>query len=138
MTKYGAKKVVVDEIVFDSKMESQYYLYLKEKKGNGEIKDFTLQPEFILQPKFEKQGRKYRPITYKADFKVIHNDDRVEIIDVKGFTNQTFLLKEKMFNYNYKEKLTLLTYSKIDGGWITLEDLKINRKKRKNKKSKNK
>ena len=135
MTKYGAKKVVVDEIVFDSKMESQYYLYLKEKKGNGEIKDFTLQPEFILQPKFEKQGKKYRPITYKADFKVIHNDDRVEIVDVKGFTTNDFKIKAKLFNYQYEESLTLITHTKKTG-WIELEELtKI---RRQNKKSKNK
>ena len=133
MTKYGAKKVTIDGIKFDSKMESEYYLYLKEQKKNGEIKHFELQPVFELQPKFEKEGKKYRPITYKSDFKVIHNDDSIEVIDVKGFTTPLFNLKEKMYHYHFEHPLTLITYSKIDGGWITLENLKEARKQRKKK-----
>ncbi|HBF3147915.1 TPA: DUF1064 domain-containing protein, partial [Clostridioides difficile] len=51
MSKYNNKKIVIDGIKFDSKDESEYYLYLKEKKENGEIKDFGLQQKFELQPK---------------------------------------------------------------------------------------
>ncbi len=138
MTKYGAKKVVEDDIKFDSKMERDYYLYLKQQRLQGKIKGFTLQPSFELQSKFEKDGKKYRAITYKADFKVIHNDDSVEIIDVKGMTQPLFLLKEKMYHYKFDYPLTLITYSKIDGGWITLEALKQARALRKKNKSKKK
>ena len=134
LSKYKSKKVTIDNITFDSKMEGQYYLYLKELKSEGEIKDFTLQPEFILQPKFEKDGKKYLPIKYKADFKVIHNDDSVKIIDIKGQVLPLFKLKEKMFHYNYDHDLILLTYSKIDGGWITVDDLAKARKERKKSK----
>lgn len=136
MTKYGAKKITIDDIIFDSKMEGEYYKYLKQCKVNSEIQDFTLQPEFILQPKFEKDNKKYLPIKYKADFKVIGNDGITTIIDVKGFTTTDFKIKEKMFNYQYKEKLKLITYSKIDGGWIELKQLALNRKERKANKNK--
>lgn len=136
MTKYGAKKVVEDDIKFDSKMERDYYLYLKQQRSLGKIKGFTLQPSFELQSKFEKDGKKYRAITYKADFKVIHNDDSVEIIDVKGMTQPLFLLKEKMYHYKFDHPLTLITYSKIDGGWVTLEALKQARALRKKNKTK--
>lgn len=131
MTKYGAKKVIEDDIRFDSKMERDYYLYLKQQRSLGKIKGFELQPSFELQSKFEKEGKKYRAITYKADFKVIHNDDSVEIIDVKGFETALGTLKLKMFHYNYPYNLKLITYSKIDNGWIELEDLKKARKVRK-------
>lgn len=136
MSKYNAKKLTVDNIQFDSQIESRFYLYLKEQKDNGEIKDFELQPEFILQPKFEKDGKKYLPIKYKADFKVIYNDDSIRIIDIKGFTTTDFKLKNKMFNYQYEYPLDLITYSKIDGGWITLDALAKARKERKKSKSK--
>ena len=46
------EKTVVDGITFDSKMESKYYQYLKAEKEAGRVKDFILQPEYILQPKF--------------------------------------------------------------------------------------
>ena len=136
LSKYKSKKVTIDNITFDSKMEGQYYLHLNELKSKGEIKDFTLQPEFILQPKFEKDGKKYLPIKYKADFKVIHNDNKVEIVDIKGFTTTDFKLKNKMFNYHFEHPLSLLTYSKIDGGWIEVSDLKKARAQRKKDKNK--
>ena len=138
MTKYGAKKVTYDGITFDSKMEKDYYIYLKELKAKGEILDFELQPSFELQPKFEKDGVKYRPIKYVADFKIYYPDGKIEIVDVKGMETTDFKLKAKIFNYKFKEALKLIKYSKIDGGWITLEDYKKAVKRRKAEKAKHK
>ena len=131
MSKYNARRVQYDGIKFDAVIEKDYYLYLKQQKKKGLIKDFSLQPEFVLQPKFEKNGEKFQPIKYKADFRVIHNDGSEEIIDVKGMVNAVFSLKKKMFHYHYDEDLKLITYSKVDGGWITLDELEENRKVRK-------
>lgn len=50
--KIAHKKTIVDGIKFDSKMESDYYVYLKAEKAAGRVKSFILQPEYILQPKF--------------------------------------------------------------------------------------
>lgn len=136
MTKYKAKKIIHDGITFDSKIEGDYYLYLKQQKEKGYIKDFELQPEFILQPKFEKDGKKYHPIKYKADFRIIHNNGLTEVVDIKGMETQVFKLKKKMYIYHFDEPLKLITYSKIDGGWIELEDLKKAREKRKKNKKK--
>lgn len=52
MGKIAHKNTIVDGIKFDSKMESDYYIYLKEQQRLGHVKSFTLQPEFILQPKY--------------------------------------------------------------------------------------
>ena len=41
-----------------------------------------------------------------------------------------------MYHYKFDYPLTLITYSKIDGGWITLEALKQARALRKKNKSK--
>ena len=102
-SKYGNKKTIVNGEKFDSLAESRYYLILLDKKKKGEIKDFELQPSFTLQPSFKKNGVTHRAITYKADFKVIHNDNRIEIIDVKGMKTEVFKIKQKLFEYNFPE-----------------------------------
>lgn len=45
-------RTTIDGITFDSKLEAQYYEYLKAEKKAGRVKDFVLQPEFVLQPAF--------------------------------------------------------------------------------------
>lgn len=105
-SKYGNKKTIVNGIEFDSLAESRYYLVLLEKKKKGEILDFELQPVFELQPTFKKNGTTHRAIKYKADFKIIHNDGRIDIVDVKGMKTEVFKIKQKLFEYRYPE-LTL-------------------------------
>ncbi len=103
MSKFHNKKTIIDGILFDSQMESHYYLYLKELKEQGVVVDFKLQPVFILQEGFYKDGKKIRPIQYIADFEVTYNDGHVEIIDVKGKLTDTFLIKRKMLLYKYRD-----------------------------------
>ena len=49
MNKYKNKKVVIDNILFDSKKEANYYTYLKLLEKAGKIKNLELQKKFILQ-----------------------------------------------------------------------------------------
>lgn len=105
-SKYNNRKTVVDGITFDSKKEAEYYLKYKMLKKAGQIKDIELQPRFELQPKYKRNGKTVRAITYVADFKITWADDRIEIIDVKGskaFQTQVYKLKKKMFEYRYPE-----------------------------------
>jgi hypothetical protein len=130
-TKYGSKKVEIDNIVFDSKIESKYYEQLKWLQANKQISFFRIQPRYLLQEAFKKDGQHHRKIEYIADFEVHHLDGSIEVVDVKGMITTDFAIKRKMFEFKYPHKLSLVTYSKIDGGWITLEQLAKNRKKRK-------
>lgn len=102
-SKYNNVKTTVDGITFDSKKEAEYYCMLKILKQAGEIKDFGLQPRYELQPPFEKNGQKYRAITYVADFVIVNLDGTTEVIDVKGVETQVFKIKKKMFEYQYPE-----------------------------------
>ncbi|MBP1854668.1 DUF1064 domain-containing protein [Metaclostridioides mangenotii] len=116
-SKYRSKKVVVDNIKFDSKFEAEYYTDLKRKKEKGEIKDFGLQYKFELQPSFKKDGKTKRSITYIADFAIYHNDGQVEYIDTKGFSSDVAKIKRKMFDYRYPDsKLTWISKSFKYGG----------------------
>ena len=102
MSKFHNKKTIVDGILFDSQMESHYYLYLKELKEQGVVVDFKLQPVFILQEGFSKDGKKIQSIEYIADFEVTYNDGHVEIIDVKGKITEAFRIKRKILLYKYR------------------------------------
>ena len=91
--KYNNNRVEVDGILFDSQLEADYYSDLKLQLKMGTIKGFCRQPQFILQEGFGD----VRPITYKPDFIVFHNDGSYEIVDIKGFETQEFKRTKKLF-----------------------------------------
>ncbi|EGP9088911.1 DUF1064 domain-containing protein [Listeria monocytogenes] len=112
-SKYNAKKVVIDNIKFDSKAEAAYYQQLKLLKMSGEVVSFDLQPEFILQDSFVKNGKKYHAIKYRADFLVRYKDGHEELIDVKGMLTNEFILKRKLFEMRYMQSIKCV---KLKGG----------------------
>jgi hypothetical protein len=124
MTKYNAKHTEIDGIAFDSKAEGEYYLHLKQQLEEALIKSFELQPKFILQDGFRKDGKNIRPILYVADFDVWKLDGIREIIDVKGFETPDFKIKRKLFEKKFPFTLTLVKYVKKYGGWITVDEWK--------------
>lgn len=121
------KKTIVDNITFDSEAESKFYQKLKLLKHSGAISDFSLQPKFVLQPGFEKNNKTYKPITYTADFMIIHNDGSQEVIDVKGFEPREFAMKKKMFEFVFSDlELTIMAElpKKYGGpGFIEMDQL---------------
>lgn len=104
-SKYNAKKVVIDDIKFDSKAEAAYYQQLKLLKMTGEVVSFDLQPEFVLQESFRKNGKLYRAIKYKADFLVRYKDGHEELIDIKGMLTKEFRIKQKLFELRYMQSI---------------------------------
>ena len=130
MTKYGAKKTFVDGIRFDSQMEADFYLWLKQLQKEGKIGEFTLQPKFELQAAFKKRGINFRKIEYRADFLVQTLDGEELVIDVKGMETSDFKLKRKMFEKKFPQELKLFTKApkKFGGGFIELDRLKQLRK----------
>lgn len=67
-SKYGAVKVTVDGIAFDSKREAQRYHELKLMEKAGEIRNLVLQPTFECWTSMGK-GFSDKPIgVYRADF----------------------------------------------------------------------
>lgn len=124
MTKYNAHRTSVNGLNFDSKLEADYFIMLEEKRRTGQIRAFERQPVFLLQDSFKKNGKTYRKIEYRADFKIIHNDGTIEIVDVKGYETPEFRLKRKLFEKRYPYTLTIVKYVKKYGGWITLDEYK--------------
>ena len=100
--KYRNKKTQIGMYVFDSIAESKRYKELALLEKAGQIKGLELQPKFLLQEGFKKNGKTYRKIEYIADFMYIENG-KVIIEDVKGMETDVFKLKRKMFEYKYPE-----------------------------------
>ena len=130
--KYKSKKTIIDGFKFDSKLEGEYYKKLKNDKLNGLIKDFELQPEYLLQPKFkDKKGCTIRAIFLKADFVVTLNDGSEVVVDIKGYPTPVAKLKRKLFLKKYPAKeIVWIFWSNLDVGWIEYSQLEKNRKKR--------
>lgn len=105
MNKYKNTKIVVDNIKFDSNLEATRYKELKLLERAGTITDLELQPRFLLQDSFKKNGRTFRKIEYVADFKYIENGKTI-VEDVKGLQTDVFKLKHKIFEKVYPD-LTL-------------------------------
>ncbi len=101
--KYNARKMVIDDKTFDSQKEADYYIYLRTLLKQNKIKSIELQPKFLLQPGFIYQGKKYQAITYTADFKITHNDETIEVVDVKGVKTQVYQIKKKLFLLKYPD-----------------------------------
>lgn len=102
MNKYRNKKVIVDGKEFDSKKEGNRYKELRLLERAGEISNLELQPRFLLQDKFKKNGRTFRKIEYVADFKYIENGKTI-VEDVKGMQTDVFKLKHKIFEKVYPD-----------------------------------
>ena len=86
----NAKEKNVDNIKFKSKLEAYTYQKLKEANimADYEMHRYELLPAFIFKEK------KIRPITYTPDFV----NDKF-IIECKGYPNEKFPLKLKLFYY---------------------------------------
>lgn len=136
------KKTMAHGILFHSQNEADYYSYLLEQPNvSGVVRQpqYTLINEFgvtcshclgegkVPSPKTGKPikckrcnstGKKRRQAwTYTADFLVIYDDGREEVVDVKGgFVNERFPLVKKMFEWVYEKELIVVT--KTEKGWV--------------------
>lgn len=132
-SRYTSYKPVIDGIKFDSLMEGKYYVYLKDMLRQNQISNLTLQPSYTLQEAFSKNGKKFRPIVYIADFKFLDKENREIVVDIKGKETVEFKLKQKLFEYKFPD-LSLSVIQEYENQWLTLSEIrKIKREKKKNK-----
>lgn len=101
-SKFHARKTVVDGITFDSKREAKRYGELKLLERAGEIRDLQRQVRYELIPAFECGGKRYRPMSYIADFVYtdVSTGDKV-VEDCKGYRTPEYRLKAKLFAYKF-------------------------------------
>ena len=69
------------------------------------ISSLRQQPQFILQPKFELRGKKFRAIIYRADFSYFDNEKQKYVVeDSKGFRTKDYVLKSKILQFMMKDR----------------------------------
>lgn len=107
-SKYKNRRTLIDGIYFDSKKEADYYLILKAMQKTGEIRNLELQKEFELIPRYILDGKIIRKTVYRADFVYRNTNDEIIVVDIKGYRTDIYKLKKKLFEYNYKIKITEL------------------------------
>lgn len=114
MSKYNSKKVEYQGMVFDSKLECTYYVYLKELEQQGKIHNLQRQIKYQLLPRqTDSKGKfKFHPVEYVSDFEYdaqgVHH-----VIDTKGFKTPDFRLKQKLFYYNFKNEIECILYKDV-------------------------
>ena len=96
-SKYGARKVVIDGEVFDSKKEYRRFCELALLEKAGQIAELKRQQRFTLIPTQRNANGKCveRPVTYIADFVYQENGETV-VEDTKGFRTKDYIIKRKL------------------------------------------
>lgn len=113
MNKYKNRKIVVDNIKFDSILEANRYQELKLLQKAKQISNLRLQVPFLLQEGFKKNGKTHRKIEYIADF-VYEENGQTIVEDTKGMKTETFKIKQKLFEYKYPElNIKIITREEI-------------------------
>ena len=102
MNKYRNKKIVIDNIKFDSNLEATRYKELKLLQRAKQISNLRLQVPFLLQGGFKKNGKSHREIRYIADF-VYEENGQTIVEDTKGICTEVFKIKQKLFEYKYPD-----------------------------------
>lgn len=95
-SKYGAKKVTVNGITFDSQKEYRRFRELSLLERAGKITDLQMQVKFELIPSQRIDGKVVeRACQYVADFVYIENGKKV-VEDTKGFKTKDYIIKRKL------------------------------------------
>lgn len=122
-SKYGAKKVEADGMIFDSKKEYKRWCELRILQKAGAITDLQRQVKYVLIPAqrehtneiYTKGSKKgcfkpgkllEREVAYIADFR--YRDAKTgELVveDTKGMRTKEYILKRKMMLYFYGIKI---------------------------------
>ena len=100
-SKYGAKKVTVNGITFDSRKEANRYTELVLLERAGKISGLERQVKFELIPSQRVDGKVVeRACHYVADFVYMENGTKV-VEDVKGYKTPEYIMKRKLLLKEY-------------------------------------
>lgn len=103
-SKYGATKTMLDGITFDSKREAAYYSELKIREKAGEVSGVVLQRPFPIIINGQSVGK------FLSDFAFIDHtqEDRLRVVDVKGYDTPLSRFKRKCVEAFYQIKVEVV------------------------------
>lgn len=103
-----------DGITFDSKLEMNRYLFLKELEKRKVIRDLVLQPRFKYHVTYEPEDPElsteyHKTESYYADFRYTTNKGIEIIEDVKGHRTPTYKRKKQIVEALFGVTITEIT-----------------------------
>lgn len=98
----NTKRKVLDGICFRSTLEANSYTILKLWQDAGRISNLELQPRYLLQAAFKRDGKTIRSLSYTPDFRFIR-DGKTVVVESKGFRTQSFIMRKKLFLEKYRD-----------------------------------
>lgn len=104
MSKYGAKKVTIDGITFDSVKEATRWRELRYLVMGRQITDLQRQVKFELIPNQVDENGKVieRAVNYVADFVYIDRKTGQKVVeDTKGYKTKEYIIKRKLMLHRY-------------------------------------
>ena len=106
MNKFFAKKIKLNNEIFDSKKEFNRYCELKMLLKAGRISNLERQKKYLLiETQIKKDGTKERPLYYIADFFYFDSKGLQVVEDVKGLKKgaayQLYVIKRKLMLLKY-------------------------------------
>lgn len=100
--KYGAKRVTIDNVTFDSKGEAERYQILKILLNSKQISNLTIHPRYWI---FVNGAKAFQ---YEADFEYKDHNGKEIVEDVKGYILPMAKLKMKCFKLQYPDKTLIM------------------------------
>lgn len=100
-SKYHAKRVEIEGVLFDSKKEAQLWVRLQNLQRMGVISELQRQVRFELVPKQKDE----RAVHYVADY-VFKEGDKLVVADCKSSMTKklpSYIIKRKLFKFRYPE-----------------------------------
>lgn len=133
VNKYKNAITKINDKKFSSKLEAETYFYFNILEKSNYISDLILQPKYILQEGFNdkkynfKEGKfknyKYREISYVSDFEFKANG-KTYTIEAKGFPDQKYPIKKKMFIKKYGDTHHFIEIRKKDQLFSLINNIK--------------
>lgn len=97
MSKYHARRTVLDGMSFDSGAEAARWSQLHLMERAGMVRDIRRQVSFELVPgEAGPDGKRMRPMRYVADFVWTDSDGREHVEDVKGVRTEAYKIKKRL------------------------------------------
>lgn len=98
MNKYGARKISVGGLSFDSKHEFDRWCELSLLKRGKVITDLKRQVKFELIPAQYDENKKLveRAVNYIADFTYTDENGQKVVEDAKGMKTKEYIIKRKL------------------------------------------
>lgn len=121
------KKTIVDGIEFDSVPESKCYITLRDWQSDRLISNLEIKPTYLLIPPFKNtffnggtrkiSSTQIHKMEYTPDFQfdyVFDNEIFKVVVESKGFPNEAYPLRKKVFLNKYRDIIFLDVRKKDD------------------------